>query len=245
LRQVYGVEIVAFVTSVGKIHLASSPSAQQSSETDNDDVEDPLSPDFVELLSTITRQKVDTFTTRCPHPETSKKMTNRIIRAKDAMDSIGGTVTCVIRNSPVGLGEPVFDKFEAMLAHAMLSIPATKGFEIGSGFKGTEMPGSRHNDPYVARPDGTLGTSTNWSGGIQGGITNGENIYFRHVNADIGNIRTDACTGSALNLPRQFRKLREQHNMTDQPVRWPREDATIHALFREPFQLWKPWQPWF
>jgi chorismate synthase len=162
--------------------MASSPSAQQSSETDNDDVEDPLSSEFVELLSTITRQKVDTFTTRCPHPETSEKMTKRIIRAKDAMDSIGGTVTCVIRNSPVGLGEPVFDKFEAMLAHAMLSIPATKAFEIGSGFKGTEMPGSRHNDPYVARPDGTLGTSTNWSGGIQGGITNGENIYFRHAN---------------------------------------------------------------
>jgi chorismate synthase len=182
LSQVYGVEIVAFVTSVGKIHLASSSSAQQPSETENnDDAEDPLSPEFIELLSTITRQKVDTFTTRCPHLGTSERMTNRIIRAKDTSDSIGGTITCVIRNSPVGLGEPVFDKFEAMLAHAMLSIPATKGFEVGSGFKGTEMPGSRHNDPYVARADGTLGTLTNWSGGIQGGITNGENIYFRYV----------------------------------------------------------------
>ena len=86
----------------------------------------------------------------------------------------------VIRNAPSGLGEPVFDKFEAALAHAMLSIPATKAFEIGSGFKGTEVPGSQHNDPFVQGEDGRLRTTTNWSGGIQGGITNGENIYFRY-----------------------------------------------------------------
>jgi chorismate synthase len=102
------------------------------------------------------------------------------LRAKDAQDSIGGTVTCVIRNVPTGLGEPVFDKFEAALAHAMLSIPATKAFEIGSGFRGTEVPGSKHNDPFVLRSDGALGTTTNWSGGVQGGITNGEDIYFRY-----------------------------------------------------------------
>ena len=74
-------------------------------------------------------------------------------------------MTCVIRNVPVGLGEPSFDKMEAKLAHAMLSIPATKGFEIGSGFRGTCVPGSKHNDPFVGKPDGSLGTSTNWSGG--------------------------------------------------------------------------------
>jgi len=102
----------------------------------------------------------------------------RIIRAKEAQDSIGGTVTCVIRNVPSGLGEPVFDKFEAKLAHAMLSIPATKAFEVGSGFKGTQVPGSKHNDSFILK-DGKLGTATNWSGGIQGGITNGEDIYFR------------------------------------------------------------------
>jgi len=108
-------------------------------------------------------------------------MTKRILRAKEAQDSIGGTVTCVIRNLPAGLGEPVFDKFEAALAHAMLSIPATKAFEIGSGFKGTEVPGSRHNDAFVKREDGKpgLSTLTNWSGGIQGGITNGQDVYFR------------------------------------------------------------------
>lgn len=85
----------------------------------------------------------------------------------------------MIRNVPSGLGEPVFDKFEATLAHAMLSIPATKAFEIGSGFKGTEVAGSKHNDAFELRPNGKLGTTTNWSGGIQGGITNGEDIYFR------------------------------------------------------------------
>lgn len=181
LRLVYGVEIIAFVTSVGKIHLPSFHPPPKTTSGDDDEADDPLTPEFTKILSTITREEVDKYTTRCPHPETSEKITQRIIRAKESMDSIGGTVTCVIRNAPAGLGEPVFDKIEATLAHAMLSIPATKGFEIGSGFRGTEVPGSKHNDPYVARPDGTLGTSTNWSGGIQGGITNGENIYFRYV----------------------------------------------------------------
>lgn len=100
-----------------------------------------------------------------------------LARAND--DSIGGTVTCVIRNVPSGLGEPVFDKLEALLAHAMLSIPATKGFEIGSGFSGTELAGSKHNDAFVKRADGTLGTKTNRSGGVQGGISNGEDVYFK------------------------------------------------------------------
>ncbi|KAI0063134.1 chorismate synthase [Artomyces pyxidatus] len=183
LKRAYGIEIVAFVSSVGKIHLPSSiapPSAVPvNGADDNDDVEDSLSPEFRKLLATISRAEVDKYTTRCPHPETSERMTKRIIRAKDAQDSIGGTVTCVIRNVPAGLGEPVFDKFEAKLGHAMLSIPATKAFEIGSGFRGTEVPGSKHNDAFVRKADGRLGTATNWSGGVQGGITNGEDIYFR------------------------------------------------------------------
>ncbi|KAN0101029.1 Chorismate synthase [Tylopilus felleus] len=181
LKQVYGIDIVAFVSSVGKIHLSSNvvpPSMSPDGDEDNDDVEDALSPEFRQLLSTITREEVDKHVTRCPHLETAERMTKRIIRAKEAQDSIGGTVTCIIRNVPSGLGEPVFDKFEAKLAHAMLSIPATKAFEVGSGFKGTEVPGSKHNDPFVLK-NGKFGTLTNWSGGIQGGITNGEDIYFR------------------------------------------------------------------
>ncbi|KAG1777282.1 chorismate synthase [Suillus placidus] len=182
LKQVFGIEIVAFVSSVGKIHLPSNmvpPSlAAVDGDEDNDDVEDALTPEFRQLLATITREEVDKHPTRCPHLGTAERMTKRIIRAKEAMDSIGGTVTCVIRNVPSGLGEPVFDKFEAKLAQAMMSIPATKAFEVGSGFRGTEVPGSKHNDAFIVK-DGKLGTSTNWSGGIQGGITNGEDIYFR------------------------------------------------------------------
>lgn len=110
------------------------------------------------------------------HPHSPSQ---RVIEAKEANDSIGGTVTCVIRQTPIGLGEPVFDKLEALLAHAMLSIPATKGFEIGSGFKGTEVAGSKHNDAFIKKENGELGTKTNRSGGIQGGISNGENVYFK------------------------------------------------------------------
>ncbi|KAF7437318.1 hypothetical protein PC9H_004157 [Pleurotus ostreatus] len=182
LKLGFGIEVVAFVSSVGKIHLPSHvapPSLASDKDADNDDVTDALSEEFRNLLSTITREQVDAHPTRCPHHETAERMTLRIIRAKDKQDSIGGTVTCVIRNVPSGLGEPVFDKFEAALAHAMLSIPATKSFEIGSGFRGTEVPGSKHNDPFVQKTNGSLGTKTNWSGGVQGGITNGEDIYFR------------------------------------------------------------------
>ncbi|KAI0762394.1 chorismate synthase [Fomes fomentarius] len=181
LKLAYGVEIVAFVSSVGRVQLPSavSPPSQVPADDDDDTVEDALSPEFVQLLKTVSREQVDAQTTRCPHAETSERMTQRIIRAKNANDSIGGTVTCVIRNVPSGIGEPVFDKLEAKLAHAMLSIPATKAFEIGSGFRGTQVPGSKHNDAFVARADGSLGTRTNWSGGVQGGIANGEDVYFR------------------------------------------------------------------
>ncbi|KAJ1924057.1 bifunctional chorismate synthase/riboflavin reductase [NAD(P)H] aro2 [Tieghemiomyces parasiticus] len=173
LREAYGVEIVAFVSSVGRVEM---PFIEQM-RTGNPD------PGFLDWLNQVSREQVDADTVRCPDANVSEAMRDEIIRAKDASDSIGGTVTCVIRRVPIGLGEPCFDKLEAKLAHAMLSIPATKGFEIGSGFPGTTMNGSVHNDPFVmrTRPDGTtsLGTSTNYSGGIQGGISNGENIYFR------------------------------------------------------------------
>lgn len=128
-------------------------------------------------------------------------MTKVIEKYRDAHDSIGGTVTCVIRNVPVGLGEPCFDKLEAKLAHAMLSIPATKGFEIGSGFGGCEVPGSIHNDPFiVSSTEGSnrLATKTNNSGGIQGGISNGASIYFRVAfkpPATIGQAQTTATYG--------------------------------------------------
>ena len=105
-------------------------------------------------------------------------MEETVAELKEIGDSVGGVVSCVIRNVPVGLGEPTFEKMEAKLAQAMLAIPATKGFEIGSGFAGTRMQGSQHNDPFTQKGD-RLGTTTNNSGGIQGGITNGEPIQLR------------------------------------------------------------------
>jgi chorismate synthase len=112
---------------------------------------------------------------RCPDSETAAKMEQLITQVKKEGDTIGGTITCVIQNVPIGLGEPVFDKLHAELGKAMLSINAVKGFEFGSGFCGATMTGSQHNDLY--NEDGT--TKTNLSGGIQGGISNGMDIYFR------------------------------------------------------------------
>src|SRR5436305_1963295 len=106
------------------------------------------------------------------------KMNAAIEKARADGDSLGGTITCVARGVPAGLGEPVFDKLEADLAKAMLSLPASKGFEIGSGFAGTRMLGSEHNDAFEMRA-GAVHTATNHSGGVQGGISNGENILFR------------------------------------------------------------------
>ncbi len=154
LLEEYGIEIVAWVSSVGNY------------DTGNVD------------MDTISRDKVDANEIRCPDAQAAEKMTGEIVAAREAKDSVGGVVSCVCRNLPAGLGEPVFDRLEAKLAHAMLSLPATKGFEIGSGFAGARMHGSTHNDPFVKKGD-RLGTTTNHSGGVQGGISNGEPVYFR------------------------------------------------------------------
>lgn len=111
---------------------------------------------------------------RCPDPSTAKKMEELIKKIKKEGDTVGGVITCVIQNAPIGLGEPVFDKLHADLGKAMLSINAVKGFEYGSGFEGVKMKGSQHNDQF--NTDGS--TKTNHSGGIQGGISNGMDIYF-------------------------------------------------------------------
>lgn len=119
--------------------------------------------------------KTESNIVRCPDEASAKRMITQIEEIKKQGDTIGGTVTCVIQNVPVGLGEPIFDKLHAQLGKAMLSINAVKGFEYGSGFCGAKMKGSEHNDIFNA--DGT--TKTNLSGGIQGGISNGMDIYFR------------------------------------------------------------------
>lgn len=157
LKIQFGIEIVAFVSSIGNV-------------TANIESID---------MDKITRADVDGSLVRCPDPIATKEMASLIKACKDDQDSTGGVITCVCRNVPTGWGEPCFDKLEALMAHAMLSIPATKGFEVGSGFEGTKLRGSQHNDMFVLKANGKLGTTTNNSGGIQGGISNGENVVFR------------------------------------------------------------------
>ncbi len=128
--------------------------------------------------ATVTQELVESNMVRVGDPEMVEPMIELIKATRADGNSIGGTVGCVIRNVPAGLGMPVFDRLEADLAKAMLSLPATKGFEVGSGFAGTRMTGREHNDEFEMN-DGTVRTRTNRSGGVQGGISNGENIYFR------------------------------------------------------------------
>jgi len=128
--------------------------------------------------STVKMKDVEENIVRCPDASAAKKMIALIEQVRDEGDSVGGVIECVARGIASGLGEPVFDKLEADLAKAMLSIPAAKAFEIGSGFAATRMRGSQHNDPFEMR-GGKIRTTTNNSGGVQGGISNGEDIYFR------------------------------------------------------------------
>lgn len=149
-----GVEVLAWVSSVHRI----------DAKVDHE---------------TVTLEQVESTPTRCPDPEAAAEIESAIESARADGDSLGGVVTCVARGVPAGLGEPVFDKLEADLAKAIMSLPATKGFEVGSGFGSTLMTGREHNDPFVPGPDGRPRTLTNHSGGIQGGISNGELIVVR------------------------------------------------------------------
>ncbi|HAC63674.1 MAG TPA: chorismate synthase [Cyanothece sp. UBA12306] len=129
--------------------------------------------------ATVTLEQVESNIVRCPDEKTASKMIDLIDQTRRDQDSIGGVVECVSRNIPKGLGQPVFDKLEADLAKGVMSLPASKGFEIGSGFAGTLLTGSEHNDEFYTDETGEIRTTTNRSGGIQGGISNGENIIIR------------------------------------------------------------------
>lgn len=150
----YGVEIIAYVKQVQDI----------AAEINTD---------------TVTKDQIESNIVRCPDADTAEKMIERIEAIRKAGDSVGGIVECVIRGVPVGWGSPVFDRLEADLAKAMLSLPACKGFDVGSGFGGITLTGTQHNDPFRATDEGGVITSSNRSGGVQGGISNGMPIYFR------------------------------------------------------------------
>ena len=154
LRYQFGVEIVACVVQVGEIVAQVDPER-------------------------LTLEEVEKNPVRCPDSQAAEQMIRLIEQVRSEGDSVGGVILGIARNVPPGWGEPVFDRLEADLAKAMLSIPATKGFEIGSGFSGTRMRGTEHNDLFFVDPQRRIRTRTNYSGGVQGGISNGELIYFR------------------------------------------------------------------
>ena len=148
-----GMEVLAWVSRIHQIDSSVDPAA-------------------------VTAAAIEANAVRCPDAAAAEMMITRIKEARSNGDSVGGLIECVVRGCPAGLGEPVFDRLEADLAKAMLSLPATKGFEIGSGFEGTKLTGQDHNDAFEMR-EGRARTLTNRSGGVQGGISNGEDITFR------------------------------------------------------------------
>jgi chorismate synthase len=145
-------------------------------------------------LAEVTRERVEATPTRCPDPEAAAEIERRIDDARRRGDSLGGVVTCVAHGVPPGLGEPVFDKLEADLARGILSLPACKGFEIGSGFASTRSTGIEHNDAFYTDETGRVRTRTNRSGGVQGGISNGEAIWLRAAFKPTATIRLEQET---------------------------------------------------
>lgn len=184
LREVAGVEVLAWVATVA-------------------DIEANIDPESVSLES------VESNLVRCPDPDAAEQMVQRIDAVRERGDSLGGVVGCIAKNVPAGLGEPVFEKLEAELARGMMSLPASKGFEIGSGFAGTLLTGSEHNDPFIPGADGSTQTGANRSGGVQGGITNGQPILVRVAFKPTATIRKAQQTvdreGNAVTLEAQGR----------------------------------------
>jgi chorismate synthase len=169
LRQVANVEIIGYVKRIKDLEAAIDP-------------------------DTVTLEQVESNIVRCPDAECSDRMIELIEEVRRQGNSIGGVVECVARNVPKGLGDPVFDKLEADLAKGVMSLPASKGFEIGSGFAGTLLTGFEHNDEFYIDEAGEIRTRTNRSGGIQGGISNGENIIIRVAFKPTATIRKEQKT---------------------------------------------------
>lgn len=174
----FGIQIQAYVSQVGALTLATPYTELDLSQTESNDM-------------------------RCPDPQMAERMIELLHKTRKAGDTLGGVITAVIQGCPVGLGEPVFDKLHADLGKAMLSINAAKGFEYGSGFAGVAMFGSEHNDQFIAPkvPGGEIKTTTNHSGGIQGGISNGMDIYFRVAFKPIATIMRDQESIDAAGMP--------------------------------------------
>jgi len=212
MRGHFPLEVVAWVESVHNVGPA---------------VVDPL---------TVAKEQVDQNPVRCPDSEKAAEMFDAIDSARRSRDSVGGVICCVARGVPPGLGEPVFSKLEAELAKAMLSLPAVKGFEIGSGFQGTRLTGSEHNDPFYMGEDGRVRTQTNHSGGVQGGISNGEPLFFRIAfkpTATIGKVQKTVDESG------QERELesRGRHDPCVLPRAVPIVEAMTHLVLVDAFLM--------
>lgn len=199
LRQRYGVEVLAYVKQVQRI----------AADTD---------PDKVKM------REIESNIVRCPDQSAAEKMIRLIEKMRKAGDTVGGIVEGVARNVPVGWGEPVFDRLEADLAKAMLSLPASKGFDIGSGFGGILLTGTQHNDPFRAKA-GKVCTTTNRSGGIQGGISNGQTIYFRVAFKPVATVMQEQDTVD-VELRNTTLKARGRHD----PCVLPRAVPMVEAM---------------
>ncbi len=200
LKEKLGIEFLAYVEQVGEIKTEIN-------------------------FNKVTSEQIESNIIRCPDVEVAKKMIKLIEQIGSDGDSIGGVIQSVIKNVPVGLGEPVFDKLSADLGKAMLSIPAVKGFQIGSGFDGVKMRGSKHNDEFYTDSKGRIRTRTNNSGGIQGGISNGENIYFRVAFKSVSTIRKEQNT-----VDRNGKSVRLEVTGRHDPCVLPRAVPIVEAM---------------
>ncbi len=201
LLALLGIEVVAWVHEVGNHRVAEIDEA------------------------TLTREAVDSNDVRCPDPTAAAAMEASILEARKDGDTIGGVVRCVVRNVPAGWGSPVFGKLTATLAGAMMSLPAARGFEVGEGFASTRMLGSEHNDAFVLR-DGQIRTATNHSGGIQGGISNGEHIRFAVAFKPVATIFKPQLTVRLDGTPVEMSPRKGRHD----PCVLPRAVPMVEAM---------------
>lgn len=199
LRELYHVEIMSYVVRVHNIKASVTP-------------------------ETVTPDLIESNPIRCPDSAAALEMVRHIEQIRDQGDTVGGIIETAVRGVPPGWGEPVFDRLEADLAKAMLSLPATKGFEVGSGFSSVEMTGTQHNDPFCLK-EGRVGTTTNWSGGIQGGISNGEPIVFRVAFKPVATVKIEQETVDVYGQPTHL-KAKGRHD----PCVLPRAVPIVEAM---------------
>ena len=187
---------------------------------------------------TVRASEVDQHRVRCPDPSAAKRMDDRIVRARSNGDTVGGVIRCVARGVPAGLGAPVFDKLEADLAKAMLSLPAAKGFESGSGFSGTYLSGTAHNDAFIVGPGGSVATRTNRSGGIQGGISNGMPIEIAVAFKPVATVFQEQDTVNRQGEPVKV-KPRGRHDPCVLPRAVPMVEAMMCLVLADHWLRWR------